>query len=697
MYRLLLFVVYICITAFISQAGSVTWALYDVPNGGEFHNGVAVVSHNHAKELMSKSGEIITNKQFKRIYDSSLEFGYCVAENSAGEKGIINIQGDWIFPPTYKYDIRYEGYGVFGVKDKDTNKRAVFLNGHLVTPFKYDLMYVLAYPFISCMSDETEDAINVKTEDIIQGTATYDGGYTHVRTRDISGQKTVLYYDLKTGERLSSKALRTSRKNIGIDIIDDFNFRLVNTITKAPLSDAKYLNLGKVWVNNRLICYDNSASINYVVDESGHNFFQVKSHDLLQNIGTYIYGDISNNRYYDYNGKIINDASSVNHIDGCWYKVKKADGSNYLYNGQNGKKYEIDDISLISDGMIGVSVEGKKCYFNTETETMIGPFNVALLNPFNEGIAIVDETNNERIIDKSGKELLNFRREFPTAFAFSIGRISSEGVISFSSTGGYGCGYIYNPLCKERNYRQNAGGERFTAELEKKAREAFEKKRYAEAQAKFYQIFEIDKTQLWALSSYAACLNNQGFYDEAIETCEIVLAQEPDNEHALKLKKLAESNIVAMNSDDYNDEFETVANHKSVWGAVESIARTFMNMTGNNFQQSYNSFNDASDDYSQSSPESNNSGNTNFQSEYERWAQVAERHYNSLTNLGYSYTNRAGHKKGNSGQGASPGKYTMMKRSLREAQREMRNIRRRARNAGVNIPQSKWETASVSY
>lgn len=253
MYRLL-FVVYICITAFISQAGSVTWALYDVPNGGEFHNGVAVVSHNHAKELMSKSGEIITNKQFKRIYDSSLEFGYCVAENSAGEEGIINIQGDWIFPPTYKYDIRYEGYGVFEVKDKDTNKKAVFLNGHLVTPFKYDSMYVLAYPFISCKSDETEDAINVKTEDIIQGSVYNDGVYTHVLTRDISGQKTFLYYDLKTGERLSSKALRTSRKNIGIDIIDDFDFRLVNTITKTALSDAKYPNDGKVWVNNRLIC-----------------------------------------------------------------------------------------------------------------------------------------------------------------------------------------------------------------------------------------------------------------------------------------------------------------------------------------------------------------------------------------------------------------------------------------------------------
>ena len=683
---------------FIAHAGRVEWALYDVPNGGEFNNGVAVVRHNGAYELMSKSGVIITSKQFKRINDDSLEFGYCVAENSAGEEGIINIQGDWIFPPAYKFDIRYDSYGVFEVKDKDTGKMAVFLNGHLVTPFKYDFMHILAYPFVTCKSDETEELINVKTEDLIHGSAADDGFYTYVRTQDIYGHKTYLYYDNKTGERLSSKELRTSRKNIGIDIIDDYNFQLVNTVSKAPISNAKYLNIGQVWINNRLICYDILASVNYVLDESGHNIFQVKSDGLLQNIGPYIYKDIFNNRYYDYNGNLINGASSLRHIDDCWYKIEMTDGTNYLYNAQKNKIYEINDIGSISDGMIEGSVAGKKCYFNTETETVIGPFNTTILNPFKEGIAIIDESRNEvRIIDKSGKELLNFRREYPSAFGFSIGRKSSEGVISFMTTSGDGCGYIYNPLFKERHYQQNSGGKRFTAELERKAREAFEKKRYAEAQAKFYQIFEIDRTKLWALSSYAACLNNQGFYDEAIETCEMVLAHEPDNEHALKLKKLAESNIKAMNSDDYEDEFETVANHKSIWNAVESIARTFMSLTGDNVPQSYSSFNVASSNYTQSALESNGSGNTNFQSEYDRWAQVAERHYNSLTNLGYSYTNQARHKKGNSGQGASPGKYTMMKRSLREAQREMRNIRRKARNAGVNIPQSQWETASVSY
>lgn len=91
------------------------------------------------------------------------------------------------------------------------------------------------------------------------------------------------------------------------------------------------------------------------------------------------------------------------------------------------------------------------------------------------------------------------------------------------------------------------------------------------------------------------------------------------------------------------------------------------------------------------------SGGSDYQAQYDKWASVAERHYNSLTNLGYSITDSAGNKKGSSGKGSSANTYNRMKKSLREAQREMRNIRQKARRAGVNIVESKWETATVSY
>ena len=62
----------------------------------------------------------------------------------------------------------------------------------------------------------------------------------------------------------------------------------------------------------------------------------------------------------------------------------------------------------------------------------------------------------------------------------------------------------------------------------------------------------------------------------------------------------------------------------------------------------------------------------------------------------------AGKKKDGSESGSAAGSmntgnYVNMKKALREAQDEMAKIRRSASGAGVNIPQSKWETVTVTY
>ena len=71
------------------------------------------------------------------------------------------------------------------------------------------------------------------------------------------------------------------------------------------------------------------------------------------------------------------------------------------------------------------------------------------------------------------------------------------------------------------------------------------------------------------------------------------------------------------------------------------------------------------------------SSSGNYQQEYDRWANVAERHYNSITNLGYSITGKNGKKSGSSGKGVSSSTYTQQKKLFREAQKQMRKIRRR--------------------
>ena len=75
----------------------------------------------------------------------------------------------------------------------------------------------------------------------------------------------------------------------------------------------------------------------------------------------------------------------------------------------------------------------------------------------------------------------------------------------------------------------------------------------------------------------------------------------------------------------------------------------------------------------------------------------AKANYESLTNLGYSVKKKDGSESGSAAGSMNTGNYVNMKKALREAQDEMAKIRRSASGAGVNIPQSKWETVTVTY
>lgn len=76
---------------------------------------------------------------------------------------------------------------------------------------------------------------------------------------------------------------------------------------------------------------------------------------------------------------------------------------------------------------------------------------------------------------------------------------------------------------------------------------------------------------------------------------------------------------------------------------------------------------------------------------------MAERHYNSITNLGIKIRDSKGNRSGSTLQSMGGGRYVQMKQQFREAQRQMRNTRLNAKNKGFTIPQSKWETATINY
>ena len=85
-----------------------------------------------------------------------------------------------------------------------------------------------------------------------------------------------------------------------------------------------------------------------------------------------------------------------------------------------------------------------------------------------------------------------------------------------------------------------------------------------------------------------------------------------------------------------------------------------------------------------------------YQQAYRRCEHVVESHFNSLTVLGSKYEDKNGNIRGNTGDMKSWAVVGMSSK-FRDAQREMKKIRMEAAKYGVNIVQSKWETATAGY
>lgn len=94
---------------------------------------------------------------------------------------------------------------------------------------------------------------------------------------------------------------------------------------------------------------------------------------------------------------------------------------------------------------------------------------------------------------------------------------------------------------------------------------------------------------------------------------------------------------------------------------------------------------------------SSNSDGGMLESQYRQWENRARSNYNSLTNLGSQHKRSGKYVGGSTGQSMSSSNYTQMKRSLREAQQEMRSIRQKASAKGIRISKSQYEDIVVNY
>lgn len=694
-----------CLSVVLSAYSNLNqWALYGVKLGGfnnkGFSDGLAVFKDYKIKKCgaINRAGEVVIEAQFEDLSD--FENGMAIATLSYGQMGIVNTRGEWLLQPEYRSIKRDEEHPGVYVVLKDWGESGLFYNGRMVIPT--DAAYDIStwnFPFVRCDKIGDDMELNILTGEkwdyVFRKGSLFVASNLYVE----DSEEKYGYY------KLDGSRINVSKNNISSQGLTPYKdnetklYGLKHAKTGEVVVPAQYKEMYGIWINDVIVAKDGLTNI--IMDAHGRvipslsNKPNLALHYFEKNYIIAQYADVCG--LYDYKGNVIlpekYDIISCRYdIPGDWYSVKPLDEDNYkLFNAVAGKFYEYGSYS---DGMLNIADKqnDKYYYVNVATGEIIDK-NIKMAADFSEGLAwvMIEGEKYGSFIDKKGKIVLRGSEQCNPEMYSKF----SEGVVKAEDETNYVDGYIYNPLGSGSYvYKQKSGQDDFVYRCYIKGSKEFEKENYAQAKEYFYHIMMCAPEEYRAISAYASCLYNMGYYEEAIEAYSMALDINPNDEHSKKWRDSAQSIVDAQWAAEQEAQ-EVAQNQQSstFWDALGSFC-TFLGNALGGYTSSYSYDNTFSASYT-SSTSSVNAGN--YQAEYSRWEQRARSNYETLTNLGYSATNKRNDKSGSTGQSMNTGNYVMQKKALRDAQREMRNIRQKAARAGVNIAQSKWETATVNY
>lgn len=684
------------------------WALKGTLDHRPFHEGLAVFydTEKHLDGVINTSGEIVIPAKYKGI--SNFDAGMAVVTTSDGKKGIIDRHDNFILQPIYKDFYPEEKASGMYIVVSDDGKNGLFFNGRMVLPVEYKSVYTWNYPFIEYIDqNDVHQTLNMTTGNIADDMIT-QGTIAICKKNGIR-----YYFDKMTGERIDSTTLKSSSQGI-IAFQDEVSKRygFKNKNTGAIIIEPKHQRIGYgIWISDMMIVTDsiNSEITNKctLVDCYGkeHNLCETGK-EYMYVLGDYVVVGIEKDgktfsSLYTAQGEqllpmtktILNIIEGEKDWIGLWekpYQIFDAK-KRVMYPGSVFGRHE---------GVFSVHNDTISYYINAVTRKKIkGEY--YSIKDFSEGLGRVKFSNDYYdvgFVDKNGKVVLRGSKKLQLDEAFSEGVVGAHNNADDYKESFYG--YIYNPL-GHSGYSYNASDkmavDRFIlARWNELASEAFEKKQYGKAKDYYYKVMMNKPDEVEAILNYGSCLNNLGYYDEAIECFQLALDIDPSYELAQKNLDISLENKKIREEEEEEEEIERQerASEKSntFWDALGNFANVLGNLSGaTNMYQSYSSF--SSNNHNSYS----GGGSANYQSQYDMWARRAESNYNSLTNLGYSATSKKGNKSGGTLQSMSGGNYVQMKKNLRDAQREMQRIRHTAARNGVTIQQSPWETASVRY
>lgn len=685
-----LFLCLICgIVASLSlHAASPKWALKDVKANSEFHDGRAVFLEYERGEgsrygAIGTDGVVKIRPQFKHMTDFCN--GLSVVETLDGKYGIINIHGTFVLNPIYsEISEVYKKPGVYTVETMDS-KKGLFADNRLAVAPEYDYIYAGNYPFVSLDKEYLNFATGEKfwRVDINGGIAVA-----------ICFNEEFKYFNPDGTPFNSNRITESSSKGLVLHqgkISGKYGFAMEKTreIVVAPKYDGIVFDK---WIDDRIIVKASYSSY-YLINEDGEEVLKAEN---MRMEGAFIWTENKiDGKYleglYDLNGNEIikpQEASILPiDIDKGWFYC-----SNFIINAYTKQVFNIKKDSGwgYDDGMISAtSTKDKRLYINTETgKTMT--YDVGLF--FGEGITCVQEKSSDKyfnIIDNNGKVILVGSEE-----CNPIGQKCSEGVLAVYNSQNNSYCYIHNPLGNTKyKYNQKSASKDVLKEWLNNGHEEFNKGNYSKAKNYYYRIMIADPFDANAIYHYGICLNNMGYYDEAISAYETALDIDPKNEFAKKeLQRSRENKQIVANSQQVVAE----ENQSSTfWDALSCFGQILMQATGGG-NANYQPINSFSNDYIGNSNSSSGSG-INWQAQYSRWENEARSLYDRLTSSGLRVKDNQGNMSGTNAGNVAPRYYIGLKQNLRRAQSEMRKIRQKARQDGITIPESKYESAAVSY
>lgn len=695
-------VLYVCILVLLClsvKAQKMNYALRDVNSNEPFHDGLARFVTDGRWGAIDTNGKVAIRPQFKSL--GNFANGTAIAKTETGE-GIVNRKGAFILEPKYEISNHNSDHpDVYEVSEKGhSDKKGLFYNGRLVVPIECSYIYDFYFPFIEYTVEGMKKVINTLTGELFDGIN--QSGNIICCERDISSfPYHIRYYFTKSGEPIDRKKYSVSSKGV-VPFKDQesnmYGFKNANT-GEILIKPQYYLLLNDIWINDFMQAPKTIGNGYDLISADGRII--LSGADVYRTNGKYIEGDdMTNNIWYlyDINGKQIAKQKSsftVNMGHPNWFRLN-IDGKELIYDAGHNKSY-FGKRAHYQDGIIEYDTDEGKFYINAETGKQIaGPLEYGF--GFHEELAVVQRLNQEykEVIDRNGKvyycedENIKFKFEF------------SEGVLAVEERESpFIKSYIYNPLGhKSYYYNQTSIANQTIERWNQLGHEAFVNRQYATAKDYYYRVMMNDPTDVNAVINYGAALGNMGYYDEAIESCRIALDIDPNNQLAKDNLRINLNN--KRKAEERQQRAEEEAREKKAtksstfWDALGNFANLLSSVAGGtSVYQPYSSFSmDA--DYS---PSYSNSGGSshNYQAEYNKWANLAESHYNSLTNLGYRVKHKDGSRSGGTLSSMSGSKYVQMKKSLRDAQHEMQRIRRKAAQNGVTINPSTWETATVGY